>query len=485
MALAISNIFISRRFQHTRNRNACVCFLGGALKIFFVSRLDFWLSGYVFLEYNPYFWVFNFTMNMTELNERFEELKNAIAADNIPRAIVRVMDFITEFSLNKEEKIDESINFKAQYTSIERKVRNNLISNEESDRNFSILRSNLLKFINSVYNESINVLNYQKNIDFTAPSLLEEKKISICRVENLSFKYKKNNFSINNINLELLAGEITGVVGENGNGKTTLFDVISGIALHQSGKLSFPYFKSIGINTWADIKNRMAYVKQDLEKIEGNLFEQIQLESALHGIQDHRNINQTKYIVNRLGLENFAQHKWDEISGGYKLRFYLAKSLSWKPNLLILDEPLANLDIETQKQFLTDIKDFCKNNEFPMSIIISSQHLIEIEKVADKILFLRNGECIYYGETYKIGERRAYNIFEFDINISAKTATNILSKYKISEIDENIFGLTIYCDTTVSAASIIITMIENNVKINGFRDISNSSKSIFARNYNQ
>src|SRR5690606_7327858 len=73
-----------------------------------------------------------------------------------------------------------------------------------------------------------------------------------------------------------------------------------------------------------------------------------------------------------------------------------------RPRLLILDEPLSNLDINTQQMILTDLRNLAKSAKAPMGILMSSQQLHEIEKASDNILFLKNGTCTFQSKTSEV-----------------------------------------------------------------------------------
>ncbi|MBK6527889.1 MAG: hypothetical protein IPG07_21460 [Crocinitomicaceae bacterium] len=117
-------------------------------------------------------------------------------------------------------------------------------------------------------------------------------------------------------------------------------------------------------------------------------------------------------------MTEYAPLKWREISTGYRLRFQLAKMLLINTELLVLDEPIANLDINAQGKFLSDLRNIVSEKKRKVSVILSSQQLHEIENVADSIVFLKKGEMIYSGVVGKIGETRTDNEFEIQTSLT-------------------------------------------------------------------
>ena len=176
---------------------------------------------------------------------------------------------------------------------------------------------------------------------------------------------------------------------------------------HKEGTLSYPLFALGGIRGWYQIKKQIAYVPQELPAWYGNLKDNLHYSAATHSVFREKNEQEVNYILHRLGLISFLDSKWSELSGGYKLRFSLAKALVWKPKILILDEPLANLDKRAQLVFLNNIKDF--SSRYNLCVILSSQHIEEVELIADKLMYLKNGKNHFFMEKNthlrKTGER--------------------------------------------------------------------------------
>jgi ABC-type multidrug transport system ATPase subunit len=289
---------------------------------------------------------------------------------------------------------------------------------------------------------------------------------------------------LSGIDLHLRLGEITGVVGENGNGKTTLFKVITGNLQHDAGVIAFPLLQRLqaakkGEVDWIEVKSEIAYVEQELPSWHGTLKQNIHLELAQHGIKGAYNEQNTAYILERLGLTEHADKKWSELSGGYKLRFALAKALVWRPKLLVIDEPLANLDVRSQRIVLNDLKDLAKSAKYPISIIISSQHLHEIESIADNLMFLQQGRMVYSGDKNNIGDARLHNFFELSCVLEKRTLESLLTGLPISEIEHNGLSYVITGSKELDGQQILSTLIQNNVEVEYFRNISNSAKRLF------
>ena len=266
------------------------------------------------------------------------------------------------------------------------------------------------------------------------------EKSDFLTTRDMSFQYKakrkkgKNieGFSIAKINIELRLGEITGVTGKNAYGKSTLFKVLHGELKHKSGEINFPFFKNGEPNNidWPRVKSHIAYIPQRLKPWRGTLEENLRFQAAIKGIRGKDNDIEFDYIVQRLGLGYYLNQNWQELSGGYKLRFELAKALIWKPKLLILDEPLANLDYDAQIIVLKDLRSFVDSYQDPKCVIMSTQHLHEVEAIADRILFLDKGRQAEYCHVSQIGRDRKFNAFEIVTDTNFRELENKLLKHR-------------------------------------------------------
>ena len=169
--------------------------------------------------------------------------------------------------------------------------------------------------------------------------------MNLFSAKQVSKSYSHNGFHLHNIDFSLEAGKISGVVGENGNGKTTLLRIVAGDLSFDEGELKYFGDNSIEYLGWEAIKTRVAYIPQRIPRWYGGLRHNLIFEAAIRGIRGRAADNLIDDLVDKLGLAEYIHLKWKEISTGYRLRFQLAKMLIGSPDLLVLDEPIANLDI--------------------------------------------------------------------------------------------------------------------------------------------
>ena len=295
----------------------------------------------------------------------------------------------------------------------------------------------------------------------------------------LTKHYRRSTFSLTDVNFDLRFGEITGVVGRNGNGKTTLFRLVVGELKPSAGQLTYPALGHEGNRCLSAARRDIAYVPQELPRWYGSLRNNLHYEAAVHGIHGRDNDREVDFIVERLGLSDELDKTWQALSGGFKLRFALARALVSRPKLLVLDEPLANLDFRTQQVVLKDLRNLTDSIRHPLAVLISSQHLHEVEVVSNKILFLKHGAVAFYGPLSDIGTSRGRNTFELGGSMDIETIRKALHGDAMLSVYYSGASFVVTTGRQTTAADVLNRLMSAGVEIRYFRDISTSTKSLF------
>ena len=285
-------------------------------------------------------------------------------------------------------------------------------------------------------------------------------------------QYSKSNFSLKPVSLQLYAGDILGLVGENGNGKTTLLRCLAGQLATDSGTINYGLLQH---PDYYSIRNHVAFIPQRIPKWYGQLQHNLHFAAALAGTNGDKNKLMVDFMLERLNLAAYAHLTWNQISSGYRTRFELARILLQRPHLLILDEPLANLDINAQQTILTDLQFIAQSAHHPMGIVLSSQQLHEVEKCAGKVIFIRQGECIFKADRSQ-PEKISYAL-EIETSAGRETIANLLNDTGI-EIQFN-GGFYTIISPHRSCQEIINMLLQAQVPVSYFRDITYSTKRFF------
>jgi ABC-2 type transport system ATP-binding protein len=404
-------------------------------------------------------------MNSFSLSENISELRFLLSEKDISRASRRMLDLTKEFDLPGEVEL----------LAHEVRIAHNGLQNETQQVDPSVIDKCKL-FISYIEQHKEHYEQFISKVDHGTSLVYSGIGIS------KRFWSGNSPFYLQPSDIHLHTGQITGVVGENGNGKTTLLRIVAGELRSDTGEISYPML-GLKAGDWYKIKNQIAFIPQRIDKWHGTLLDNLSFYATIHGIKDVENNKQVTYILHRLGLDRFRHLQWSEISSGYRLRFELAKMLMWRPKLLVLDEPLANLDINAQQLFLQDLKFIIRSVRFPLAIILSSQALHEIESVADNIIFIKQGQTLYSGSQKDFGQNREYNTFEIAGNFSRENLVQVMQLIPDSKIEDSgtVFLVSVPVDFTPE--EFLQTLLMNKIQLSYFRDISFSTRKLFKKDF--
>ncbi len=284
----------------------------------------------------------------------------------------------------------------------------------------------------------------------------------------ISKTYSSGNFSLQPISLQVNTGDVLGIVGENGNGKTTLLRCMAKQLALTSGELQFA--KLVNPDHY-EIKHHLAFIPQRIPRWFGLLKDNLHFSAAISGVKGEENNVMVDFMLERLDLTPYAHLTWNQISSGYRTRFEIARILLQKPKLLILDEPLANLDINAQQSILTDLRFMAKSVHNPMGILLSSQQLHEVEKIADTVLLIKKGACLFRtGEQEKTAT--AF-VIELETTVKRDQLLNVLAA--AGEVQFN-GGFYTISSATLPAQEMLAKLVTAGIPISYFRDITHSTK---------
>ena len=297
------------------------------------------------------------------------------------------------------------------------------------------------------------------------------QKQELLKAGEISKSYSGSRFMLHPLNVELSSGEVIGIVGENGNGKTTLLRTLAGQLAIDSGHIQ--YHTLAGADEFK-IRYHLAFIPQRIPRWYGQLKDNLHFSAAITGLTGRQNEIMVDFMLERLNLTDYAHLTWNRVSSGYRTRFEIARVLLQRPRLMLLDEPLANLDILAQQTILTDLRYMAKSVKHPIGILLSSQQLHEVEKIADSVLFLRKGKCLF-----QTGEKQtsSQTVIEIETTAGRERLQEIFQGHEV-QIQ---FNGGFYTLTTMSytPAQIIETMVSQQLPLSYYRDITHSTKRFF------
>ena len=151
-----------------------------------------------------------------------------------------------------------------------------------------------------------------------------------------------------------------------------------------------------------------------------------------------------------------------------------------KPKLLVLDEPLAYLDVMARQEFLKNLRAIAASFEEPVPIIITSQHLYEIEAVADQMILLDDGRCVYSGPQADVGKRVPLRMIEITLKAPQQNVAMAIRPFDPQSIEATMEGYILgFAKEQRSDAVYQALYNAFGERLIDFRDISNSARSLF------
>lgn len=308
------------------------------------------------------------------------------------------------------------------------------------------------------------------------PVIEQTEDVSVLRARNILKSYGSQKFSLGPVSLEIHKGQIYGLVGENGNGKTTLLRILAKELSKNEGEL-FYSFKNEPKNEY-DQRTKLVYIPQRTAKWYGSLKDNLKFVLSNYGVPSSENEIRVLLMIARLGLWNYKHLKWSELSSGYKMRFELARTLLRQPEILLLDEPLANLDVLAQQIILEDLKSIASSVSNPIAVILSSQQLYEVEKVSDKVIFLKNGQ---YRDNHEFeNEETSQNlILEIDTSNSRKELLECFEPFALEKLNYNGGIYIAYFDASTNLPEVLSQLGKHQINLIYLRNISTSTRRFF------
>ncbi|MGH1411958.1 MAG: ABC transporter ATP-binding protein [Pelagimonas sp.] len=214
------------------------------------------------------------------------------------------------------------------------------------------------------------------------------------RISNLQKTYEGGKQALKGIDLTVPAGSIFGLLGPNGAGKSTLINILAGLVVKSAGKAE--------IWGWDQDQNpRQSRAAIGVMPQELNLdpffspFGALEVQAGLYGVpKSHRRSDE---ILEMVGLTDKRDAYARTLSGGMRRRLLLAKALVHHPQILVLDEPTAGVDIQLRQMLWENIRKL--NQERGMTIILTTHYLEEAEEMCDEIAIIDQGSLVVRDST--------------------------------------------------------------------------------------
>lgn len=234
-------------------------------------------------------------------------------------------------------------------------------------------------------------------------------------LKNISKKYKDKEI-LKNISFDIKEGELVCILGPSGCGKTTLLNIIGGFVSDFSGDV---LLSDENINNIPPEKREIATVFQSYGLFtHKNVIDNVSYGLKLLKIDKNKREKRARDMLEKVGLVGYEKKKIKELSGGEQQRVAIARSMVLNPKLLLLDEPLSNLDVHLRDVMRKEIKRIQK--QFGVTMIIVTHDQEDAFKLADRVIVINEGHIEQIGtpeELYKKPKNNFISSFIGENNI--------------------------------------------------------------------
>jgi ABC-2 type transport system ATP-binding protein len=439
------------------------------------------------------------TSETATIDVRRQELNGCVADGDLKRASDRLLDFARDYA-SGTDLMNQAIVLSGKARMLLRRAR---IEQSEIDDQAAGLLDSILALSDDIASRYATLLSATVRVGEAAPTVSttqpQSAKVSqasplfgaagpevhgmaerqvLVRVSQLRKTHRKAEvpFSLADISFEIGEGELVGVLGPNGAGKTTLLRSVAGELAPDAGTVHLAF-----ASDRVEARRRIAYVRQQPARWWGSVEEAVTYAAVIRGVSESELTSQVQYALHRLSLDRYSTSPWSELSVGFQMRVELAKAIVWKPKLLVLDEPLAPLDIGAQYAFLQDLRDLARSESAPMGVIMSSQHIDETEACADKVLVLLDGRQRYFGTAALIQSEHV--IIEAQSEADVRPALEFLRTVGMTAVQRAGFRYRFTFDKRLSAHQAIAAVVQRVPSVKVVQDVSSSARRLFSEEF--
>ena len=231
--------------------------------------------------------------------------------------------------------------------------------------------------------------------------------MDLMSIDKLSVKHR-----IDEVSLELRAGEVMGLIGPNGAGKSSLLNAIAGL-LDSTGRIeiSGENIESLGK---VEKARRIALQPQFIESAWSlSVHDIVSMGRLPWGDSDQTIIRK---VMQQANIEAFAERHVNQLSGGERARVWLARVLANQPQVLLVDEPVANLDIHYQKDVMQILSDYARDGH---GVIIAIHDLSLAARYCDRLCLLHRGKPVKTGSIRDVLNKQVLSpVFDVDVYVN-------------------------------------------------------------------
>ena len=294
---------------------------------------------------------------------------------------------------------------------------------------------------------------------------------NIVEIRGLSKVYDNGFQALDDVDLDIVEGEILALLGPNGAGKTTLISCIAGIVNPSSGTITIGGFDNQ--SEYRKARKLVGLVPQELTLgAFDSVWNTVSFTRGLYGQKpDPAHIEK---VLRDLSLWDKKDNQLRMLSGGMKRRVLIAKALSHNPRVLFLDEPTAGVDVELRKDMWRLVSALRKTG---VTIILTTHYIEEAEEIADRVGVINSGKILLIENKTDLMSKMGKKQLVIDLRAPISAIPESLSKYAI-EMSEDGETVTYTYDTAGEATGITALLQDFSAAGMQLKDIRTTQSSL-------
>lgn len=293
-------------------------------------------------------------------------------------------------------------------------------------------------------------------------------------IHDLGKTYENGFEALKKISLTVKKGDFFALLGPNGAGKSTTIGILTSLVRKTSGQV-----KIFGVDIDKDFSTAKSYVGVVPQEYNFGIFEKVKdiivNQAGYYGVPRNQAIPRVDQLLKDLGLWEKRDSDARNLSGGMKRRLMIARALVHKPQVLILDEPTAGVDIELRRSMYEFLK---KINREGVTIILTTHYLEEAEQLCKHVAIIDNGHIVENTDIKSLLNKLDFEYLVLDLKEPLKEAPS-LGSYDVTWVDE--FTLDVAIPKNQSINELFEHLSKKKIEVVSLRNRTNRLEEMFLR----
>lgn len=291
-------------------------------------------------------------------------------------------------------------------------------------------------------------------------------------IRNLRKVYNEKFEALKGISLDVMPGDFFAVLGPNGAGKSTTIGIISSLVRKTTGTVEV-----FGKNIDTDFSAAKKYLGVVPQEFNFSMFEKVQdivlQQAGYYGMNRGQALQQTERYLKQLSLWDKRDTPARMLSGGMKRRLMIARALVHGPQLLILDEPTAGVDIELRRSMWDFLREI---NAAGTTIILTTHYLEEAESLCRNVAIIDQGVIVKNTSVKSLLQQLNKEVFVFDVQ-ETLTGLPVIDGHRVAQIDEHSFEVDVEKGQSLNA--VFEQLTAQQFRIVSMRNKANRLEELF------